>query len=454
MKKKIIAIILALCMTLSLAACGESGVGNKNGVAAGSNKSASGSAKTDVYVDLWGVWAADNDRAKYLQEKANEFAAQYKQETGISVTLEYVAQSGYDGVAEKLAAGSVTNELPVMSMMEESQLFQFYPICTDMSQLIAEEDVDNYLDGLLTSCYMNNTLYAVPAGRSYMMICANADLLKAAGYTTDEVKTWDDVKSIAADVAALGDDKYGYAVFWDTDCWCWEGPLYSNGGSVVSEDGKKVTFADDDVGAIYMEMVQKMLQDGTAWTPYGNTSGDSYDAMIDMFLNGKIGIIPISCTGFGYINSAMTSGKYTPFNFSFLKQPAGKGGNSTVSGGSNFIICNKATSTQKEVAAAYLKYIASDENQAEWNKISGYLGVTDSVYKSKFFADSMKDPNLVAIADGTQYTHARPYTQHWREMYTYMVDYLNDFAKNPDKYDPKELNQNMAKYCQSIIDKD
>ncbi|NLK49301.1 MAG: hypothetical protein GX294_01480 [Candidatus Cloacimonetes bacterium] len=104
------------------------------------------------------------------------------------------------------------------------------------------------------------------------------------------------------------------------------------------------------------------------------------------------------------------------------------------------------------MAAAYLRHIASDENQAEWNKVSGYLGVTDSCYKSEFFVESMKDPNLVAIAEGTKYTHARPNTKYWREMYTYMVDYLVDFTKNPDKYDAKELNSKMAEYCQSIID--
>ena len=68
--KKLFALLLTLCMVLSLAACGGSSSSssaeaptNDKGVVEGSNKSTSGQADTDVYIDMWGVWANDNYRA-------------------------------------------------------------------------------------------------------------------------------------------------------------------------------------------------------------------------------------------------------------------------------------------------------------------------------------------------------------------------------------------------------
>ena len=144
--KKFLAMLLALCMALSLVACGgssssstEAPATDDKGIVEGSNKSASGETDKDVYIDFWGVWANDNYRAVYWQEKAAEFCEKYEAETGISVQFEYFGQGGYGAVSEKLAGGSVTKELPVISQVEEQATARFYPLAADLSNYLSEQ---------------------------------------------------------------------------------------------------------------------------------------------------------------------------------------------------------------------------------------------------------------------------------------------------------------------------
>ena len=462
--KRLIALILTCGCVLSLTACGSKEEGKEEAatvnaaaekadgfvVEKGSNKSAAGESDTDVYVDFYGVWDEGNARVEWYQEKAEEFAKQFEEENGVSVKIEYVSQGGYDGVAEKLTAGAVSGELPVMAQIEETFLQQFYPICTDLSGYVSEEVINNYMDGLKVSCYMNDTLYAVPGGRSYAVLYVNNELLEQAGHSKDEVVTWDDLHTIAKDVAALGGDVEGYGVIWDTDAWLWESPLYSNGGNITNEDGTIVEFNKDGAGSIYLQLVQEMLNDGSAYSPYGG-SVDPYDAAIEKFAKGELGMFLASCTSYGSMRVLMEEGGYTT-DISVIDQPAGKAGNSVVTGGSNYIICNKATETQKKVAAAFLEYLSTDKNQAEWNSVSGYLATTDSVYESEYFEENKKDANLVQIAEGIQYAHSRPQTKHWREMYLYIVEKLEALSMKPNDYECNALVEEMAEYCQTIID--
>ena len=123
--KKLLALLLALGMLFSLAACGSSstksgsgGTTSDKGIVAGSNKGASGQTDKDVYLDMWGVWGQDNYRAMYWQQKAQEFCEKYEADTGTSVCFEYYGQGSYGELSEKLAAGAVTQALPVISQVK------------------------------------------------------------------------------------------------------------------------------------------------------------------------------------------------------------------------------------------------------------------------------------------------------------------------------------------------
>ena len=449
--KKLIVVMLCLVMVFSAVMC----------AAAQDNKSASGSTDKDVYIDMWGVWSQDNYRAMYWQEKAEEFCEKYEAETGISVQFEYYGQGSYGKLSEKLAAGAVTKELPVISQVEEQATARFYPLAADLSTLLTPEDIDNYLDGLLVSCTQHGKLVAVPAGRSYIVASVNQDLLEAAGHTVDELEnwTWEDMHKIAQDISALGDDIYGHAQYWDEDAWPWESALYSNGGSVDNEDGTEIIF-DAETGAPILDLYAEMMLDGSSISYYNDFDYlDVTDGFYELWAQGKLGMYIGSITM--YKSGRTFRDNYdghADFNIYVAKQPAGKAGFSVVTGGSNMMIMNSATDLQKKVAAAYFEYLAEPANVAGWNQTSGYMAFTDDVVDDPSFKETTDaDPNLMNIYKFVEDAHARPTTPFWQDMYSnVLMPDIVKYAQNPAAYaDPSAtvaMVESWAEQCQEILD--
>lgn len=469
MKKKL-ALVLAVAMCCSfLFGCGSKkdpassgGSTNEKGVVAGSNKSASGSTDKDVYIDMWGVWSQDNYRAEYWQQKATEFCEQYEKDTGISVQFEYYGQGSYAALTEKLAGGAVTKELPVISQIEEQATARFYPLAADLSKYLKQETIDDYLPGLLVSCTQQGKLVAVPAGRSYIVACVNKALLEQAGHSVDELTdwTWEDMHQIAKDISALGDGIYGHTLYWDEDAWPWESAVYSNGGSIDNEDGTKIVF-DEASGTPILDLTVEMLKDGSSSSFYNDYDYTKVsDAFYQPWAEGKLGMYIGSITMYksGLKFRDNYEGEKGDFDIVVAKQPAGTAGFSVVTGGSNMMIMDKATETQKQVAAAFFEYLAKPENVAGWNETSGYMAFTKSVENDPSFkATTDADPNLLNIYHYVEDAHARPTTPHWQDMVAnVIIQDLVDLSQHPEKYathaETTALVNSWVEKCQKIID--
>ena len=446
-------LVVLLCLVMALSAV--------MGASAQDNKGASGSTDKDVYIDMWGVWSQDNYRAMYWQEKAAEFCEKYEAETGISVHFEYFGQGSYAKLSEKLAAGAVTKELPVISQVEEQATARFYPLAADLSTLLTPEDIDDYLDGLLVSCTQHGKLVAVPAGRSYIVASVNKTLLEQAGHTVEELEnwTWEDMHQIAKDISALGDGIYGHAQYWDEDAWPWESAVYSNGGSIDNEDGTEIVF-NAETGAPILDLYAEMLTDGSSISYYNDFDYiDINDGNYDLWAQGKLGMYIGSITM--YKSGMKFRDNYeghADFDIVVAKQPAGKAGFSVVTGGSNMMIMDSATDLQKKVAAAYFEYLAEPANVAGWNETSGYMAFTDSVVDDPSFkATTDADPNLMNIYKFVEDAHSRPSTPFWQDMYSnVIIQDLVKFSQNPADYTDPAVTAAMvdrwAEECQEILD--
>lgn len=464
--KKVFATILALAMIFTLVACGaknDSSAVNDKGVVEGSNKSASGETDKDVYIDMWGTYDDGNARAEFLIQKGQEFAEKYEAETGISVTFEYYSQNDYGGCATKLAAGVAGGDLPVLCQISSQNCPAFESLCADLRDYMDADAIANYQDGLMVGCVGNDgKVFAVPGGRSYACYIVNMDLVKKAGYTEEDVANWDFDKfhEIMLAISKLGDDIDGCGLWWDTDAWMFESSLYANGGNVDNEEATKVTFQEDNAGGIYLDLVTEMMADGSMLSVYNNfVPKDVGNELTTRLAAGKLGCRMGSITNYGDIKAAVAElPADQQFEVYVANQPAGKGGFSVVTGGNNYLFLNNSTETQKKVAAAYLEYLAEDENCAAWNELSGYMAFTKSVYTSDAYAEVTKDPNMVRIGDGIQYAHRRPMTQNWAEMRKYLMDCLPAFSQDPAGYiaanggSSQAVVNAWAEKCQQIMD--
>lgn len=422
--KKLVALLLIFIMCLSLTACGSMADGK--GVVKGSNISASGQTDRDVYIDLWGIYAEGSDCAQWLQEKAAAFAKAYEAETGISVEMVYVAPTQY-------AAFDVSDgALPVLYQVPAQQCAALEALCADVEDYMSPEGVAAYLDGLLVDCRTEDKLFAVPGGRSAGCYIVNLDLVEQAGYTKADVENWDwdTFHEIMLAVSQLDGGVEGCGLWWGTDARMWESALYANGGSVVSEETGDILFDKDGCGARILELAAQMLEDGSLYSAYDScTAAEVGDVLNAAFVKGTLGCRMASTADYNEIRTLLAqSGK--EMNLLVASQPAGDGGFAAVVGGNNYLLLNKATETQKKVAAAYLAYIAQSENDLAWSEVSGCMAVNENTY-----AALSANPNAAGIGAMASYAHPRPEGVDWVQMCAYLMEELVAWSKDPAAYE-------------------
>ena len=195
--KKLFAMLLALVMVLSFAACGNESAGEGS-----------------VY---WLNFKPESD------EVIKEIAAMYTAETGVEVKVETAASGTY---SETLTAEMDKSSAPTIFVVSPNGVPTWGEYCLDLEGTpIAKElstDAYNVYDenGKLVSigyCY-----------ECYGIIVNNA-LLNAAGYDVADIKGFDDLKAVAEDIharsAELGFDAFTSAGMDGGSSWRFTGHL-------------------------------------------------------------------------------------------------------------------------------------------------------------------------------------------------------------------------------------
>ena len=119
-----------------------------------------------------------------------------------------------------------------------------------------------YFPGLVEACTYNGKLTALPWFVDSGMLYYRKDLLDAAAIQVP--KTWDELVTAAKTLTGSGKVKYGFL---------WQGKqaevlvcdlvefVGSNGGSILSPDGKTVTVADDNAVQAVQLMADTFTKD-------------------------------------------------------------------------------------------------------------------------------------------------------------------------------------------------
>ncbi|UVI31287.1 ABC transporter substrate-binding protein [Paenibacillus spongiae] len=434
-KMSSLALIGAMAVGL-LAGCGSTDPKANN---AGKEGSADGGKQEKVVVDMWSIWDSSNANGKFLFDAAKQFN---DANPGIEIVVS--GQGGYDGVAEKLEAALVAKKTPVIAQIEESFLTRYHPVAADLSKYMSKETIDNYIEGLTRSSYVDGVFKAAPMNRSTPILYLNADLLKAAGLPAEGPKTWDELYEFAKKVAKPDQEIYGFASHWDSDAWFWESAVYSYGGEIVSEDGSKVEFGNEK-GWKIVELWQKMVKEKVMFSPYGSQDSQS-DLVKQKFIEGKAAMMLDSTGSLGPLLKETKS-----FDLQVAFQPAGEK-HSMVTGGANMIILDKATEEQKKAAGKFFEFLANDEFVVSFFKNSGYFPITKSSLETEAIQALYKEfPQYKVGIDQLQYAHKRPWQKNWRAMYTTIVEDLR-LALIDTNQDPKQLIQKAAEKSQQIMD--
>ena len=187
--KKFLAMLLALVMALSLVACGE----KKD-----DTKTKGGDTATGKVYYL-------NFKPEQDQDW-QDLAKAYTEETGVPVTVLTAASGTYE---EKLTSEIAKTDAPTLFQVNGPVgLASWKDYCYDLK--------DSQIYGELTSDSFALKDGDAVAGIGYVIesygLIANKTLLEKAGYTVEDIQSFEDLKKVAEDITARKDE-LGFAAF-------------------------------------------------------------------------------------------------------------------------------------------------------------------------------------------------------------------------------------------------
>lgn len=131
----------------------------------------------------------------------------------------------------------------------------------DLTPYIDELKSYNTIQQQLRDIYtVDGKIYGIPRTGYSMGLIYNRELFQKAGLDPDRPPTtWAEVRAAAKKIAALGDGTLGYADYsaQNQGGWHFTAELYSQGGDVVSADGKKAT-VDTPQGRAVLQTLHDM----------------------------------------------------------------------------------------------------------------------------------------------------------------------------------------------------
>ncbi|UJF33943.1 sugar ABC transporter substrate-binding protein [Paenibacillus hexagrammi] len=291
-----------------------------------------------------------------------------------------------------------------------------------------------------------SSVYAVPWFVDARAIYYRKDAFQAAGVNPAEAfQTWDTFKHALEKVNgvtiqgvqmnALGiPGKNDWNVPHNIFPWIW-----GAGGSVFAPDQKTVALNSPQAlnGIMYYT---GLAREGLADT----ASLEKNTGQIEMdFANGKDAVI---VTGLWMIRNFSTpqdqggfAGKPAAGNYAVAPLPAGPQGRATFIGGSHLSIFKQ--SKHKDAAWQLIKYLSSDEAQADYAKRVGMMPAKNSLIYSP---ELTQDPSYAAFAEATKYGHSYPAIPEWGPAETTLVKSFSniwDIVADKDKNYTKETIQ-------------
>lgn len=358
--KKLLSLVLALVLTLSLCA------------------TALAEPVTITYAHFSGAGAQEETLKKMI-------AVFEEKNPDIKIDLQI---TGYDDYFTKLATTVGGNNAPdVFEMNMENYLaYMLRGACADLTGLV---DASSYSEGTMAAVSSDGKLYAVPMSFSTCVLIYNKALFDQAGiaYPNDSW-TWADVQVAAEAIKALGDDIWGiyqpitYNEFYKS--------VKGNGGSLLNEDYTAFTVNSPENVAVLEAMVKRVRGEGHVQPTAEEMAGRGD---WDLFQEGKLGMIITGIWAFPTFTEKCS------FDWDIIVEP-GYATKSTFFFAN--VNCVSPSSEKKEAAAKFADAMGSDPDivqlrlDASWelptiadqSKLSQYVEVTPPANRKAVF-DSM-----------------------------------------------------------------
>ncbi|MFJ9112327.1 ABC transporter substrate-binding protein [Streptomyces sp. NPDC102283] len=256
----------------------------------------------------------------------------------------------------------------------------FYTYFTDTERVVSinqAADITEYVKDLkaykdiaqpLRDAYtVDGKIYGIPRTNYSMGLLYSKPLFTKAGLDPDKPPaTWEEVQAAAKKIAALGDGTVGFAEYsaQNQGGWHFTASIYSQGGAVVSEDGKKATVDTPEGKAVLQNLKNMRWRDDSMGAKQLLIINDT----LQMMGSGKLGMYLAAPDNVPRIVKE-AGGKYE--DLAFAPMPGGKG---TLMGGDGYMFNKKATPEQIKAGLKWLEWTFLTPGQGYMNNYARAAG--------------------------------------------------------------------------------
>ncbi len=283
MKKRIISLLMAAAMTVSLTACGSSANTTENAAsdATASTETAATTEATATDDNTLTVWCWDPAFNIYAMEQAAEL---YKKDHP-DVTVN-VVETPWEDVQTKLttaATGGQLDTLPDIMLMQDNAFQKNQISYPDVFADLTNSGIDfsKFAAGKVAYSTVNGKNYGVPFDNGAVIACYRTDVLAEAGYTVDDFTdiTWSQYIEMGKEVLA----KTGKPLL---SCQAGESDLLvmmlqSAGSSLFDESGNP-NIVNNDVLKNVMQVYADLVTSGVL------VEVNDWDQYVGSFTNGTV----------------------------------------------------------------------------------------------------------------------------------------------------------------------
>ena len=349
-KKKLIALTLTvLSMVTLLSGCG-------------SNSSNSTSSKDGKTVISYMAWYNNETEPKETQKSLDKFNSSQDK---VTVKLVSVPYADY---VTKLNTMASSNNLPDAAMMMESQVIKWAVNgkLLDISNMYSGKDAP--LDSLAFKYKGKAVAYS--SANEVLLLYYNKDLFDKAGVayppaSADKAWTWqefvDTAKKLTKDKGGKTPSDVGfdarnittYGCNFNTIDWMWPVLAISNGGGLVSQDGKELLLGKNETIEAAQAIADLNLKDHVAPTPATLATFPTLDVTL---LSGKVAM---ATSGQWEIGVSLKNSLKDGLHYGVGVLPKMKTPVTLNTGGPNVIFNSTKNS---EAAKTFMKWYTQEDN--------------------------------------------------------------------------------------------
>ncbi len=285
----------------------------------------------------------------------------------------------------KPAQLSVMFSIDIYELIEQGAILAF----DDVVETPEEKTwLDSFYPTLMENGRTAGKTWGIPFQRSTIVMYYNKDAFKAAGLDPDKPpETWEQLVTVGKKLTKADGSQWGVMIPSTGYPYWMFGALTMQNDQVLMNDAGNETYFDSPA---VIEALQFWRNLGSKHKimPSGTIE---WGTLRQNFLEGKTAIMWHSTGNLTIVK------KKAKFDFGVAMLPASKR-RGTPTGGGNFYIFKKTSSSERKAAMRLIRFMTSPERSAEWSMKTGYMGVSQAAYDTSKLKEYVKGFPYAAVA--------------------------------------------------------